>query len=85
MSMNFKQSEKSGFVFPEVFTDPSYEYSGSERDKEKKVRRDLLMHLAICKSGQRTSADEFNKAMRIMGEAISSEAFDKILDEARGI
>jgi hypothetical protein len=79
------QSESSGFAFPEVFTDPSYEYSGSERDKERMVRADLRMHLAVCKCGQRPSADEFNRAMRKMQEAISSEAFDKILDEARGI
>lgn len=80
-----RQSDNSGFEFPEVFTDPSYVYSGSERDKEKKVRADLRMHLAICKCGERPSVDEFNRAMRKMGEAISSEAFNEILDEANAL
>ncbi len=75
----------SGFAFPEVFTDPSYDYNGSERDKEKKVRVDLRMYLALCKCGQRPHADEFNRAMRKMGEAISHEAFNEILDEVNAL
>ncbi len=70
-----------GPVSPEVFTDPSYEYSGSQREKEKKVRADLLMFNAISAMGKRPSADEFNRAMRKMDKAVGGDSFGEILSE----
>jgi hypothetical protein len=75
------ETESSGFEFPEAFTDPSYEYSGTQRNKEKMVRADLIMFYAVSASGQRPILKEFERAMKIMGKAIGTEAFTEILGE----
>lgn len=75
----------SGPVSPEVFTDPSYEYSGSQHEKEKKVRADLLTFNAISAMGKRPSADEFNRAMRKMDKAVGGDAFNEILSEVNNV
>ena len=78
MTMQFEPIS-SGFRSPEVFTDLAYEYSGSQHEKEKKVRADLLMFNAISAMGKRPSADEFNRAMRKMDKAVGGDVFGEIV------
>lgn len=67
-------------ILPEVFTNPDFEYTGSEVEKAKSVECDLLCWQGCCHMGVKTRVNAFNRAFDKMSHCISHDVFMLIAD-----
>lgn len=72
-------SELSKFEvrWPDVFTDPDFEYTGSERDKKARARLDLQIWKANCLM-EKPDLEQFDRGMRKISALFTAEEFRRL-------